>query len=385
MAAASLPITVLTDRYPELSETFVAGEVLALRRAGHRVTVEAVARAARPAAGHDADHIWEDEATRSRLIAMAALALRHPLACLRDLRDRRRWRREEPVVPLRMLAPAARRLERAAPVHLHVHFAAGAALAGMRIARITGIPWSVTAHGYDIYQRPANLPEKLRAAAFATSGCEYTVRTLRAHGGRVHVVVMGVDVGAFRRSGPPPERRTILAVGRLVEKKGFGDLVEAVALMDPAPDRVLIAGDGPLAEELRARARPPVELLGAVSHEQVRELLEEAAVLAMPCVVAADGDRDSMPVVVKEALAMEVPVVATDEVGLPEVVRPAWGRLVAPHDPAALAVALQELLSLPASERAEMGRRGRAHVAAHADADREAARLAALIAEAHAN
>ncbi|MFL6174653.1 MAG: glycosyltransferase, partial [Marmoricola sp.] len=80
----------------------------------------------------------------------------------------------------------------------------------------------------------------------------------------------------------------------------------------------------------RVRERAPVELAGALDPAAVRALLETADLLAMPCVVAADGDRDSMPVVVKEALAMEVCVVASDEVGLPEIVRPPWGALVAP-------------------------------------------------------
>jgi glycosyltransferase involved in cell wall biosynthesis len=100
----------------------------------------------------------------------------------------------------------------------------------------------------------------------------------------------------------------------------------------------------------------------------------------MPSVVAADGDRDSMPVVVKEALAMEVPVVASDEVGLPEIVRPEFGRLVPPGDEAALAAALAELLALPTAERAAMGRAGRAFVKEHADSRAEAAKLSGLLA-----
>jgi glycosyltransferase involved in cell wall biosynthesis len=99
----------------------------------------------------------------------------------------------------------------------------------------------------------------------------------------------------------------------------------------------------------------------------------------MPCVVAGDGDRDSMPVVVKEALALELPVVATDEVGLPELIRPAWGRLVPPHDPAALARGLEEVLAWPAAERAAAGQAGRAHVMEHCNVDRETERLAALL------
>ena len=122
-----------------------------------------------------------------------------------------------------------------------------------------------------------------------------------------------------------------------------------------------------------------VELAGALTPAQVRALLESADVLAMPCVVAADGDRDSMPVVVKEALAMAIPVVATDEVGLSEVVRHEWGRLAAPRDPASLADALRELLALPAEQRARMGLAGRAFVSERCDVTTETAKLLELI------
>ena len=178
----------------------------------------------------------------------------------------------------------------------------------------------------------------------------------------------------------------MVAVGRLVEKKGFVHLVRALA--EPAlagrVERVVIAGEGPERARLEAEAArlgvaELVALPGALPPDAVRGLLEEAAVLAMPCVVAGDGDRDSMPVVVKEALAMEVPVVASDELGLPEIVRPAFGRLVAPGDPGALAAALAELLALPPQERAAMGRAGRAHVLEHADVRAETAKLSRLL------
>jgi colanic acid/amylovoran biosynthesis glycosyltransferase len=193
---------------------------------------------------------------------------------------------------------------------------------------------------------------------------------------------MGVDAGAFRRRQPLPGDRTVLAVGRLVEKKGFDVLVEAAAQVGDV--RVRILGDGPLRAELErqiAATGAPVELLGGGPPARVLALMEEADVLAMPCVVAADGDRDSMPVVVKEAMAMEVLVVASDEVGLPECVLAPWGRLAAPGDAAALADALRAALALTGQERATAGAAARAWVGEHASVDAETARMAALIEE----
>ena len=367
-------ILVATDRFPELSETFVSNEVDALRGLGHEVRVEALWRSSTTGEAH----YLADDGRRRKLVDLLWLIARHPIACARDLMERRRWAREEPVRPLRGIASAARRLARSGDQHVHVHFAAEAALVWMRIARLVGVPYSVTAHAYEIFMSPANLREKLESAVFATTGCEYNVRHLRslAPGADLHEIVMGVDGERFRRrtaygGGSAPH---VLAVGRLVEKKGFRHLADAA---DELPDvRFSIVGAGPLEHELRDRR---VELLGPLPHGEERELLESADLLAMPCVIAPDGDRDSMPVAVKEALAMAVPVVASDEVGLPELVRPEWGRLVPPGDSRALAGAIAELLSLPEAERAAMGRAGRAHVVEAASVHRETEKLARLI------
>jgi glycosyltransferase involved in cell wall biosynthesis len=112
----------------------------------------------------------------------------------------------------------------------------------------------------------------------------------------------------------------------------------------------------------------------------VRAELEAADVLAMPCVVARDGDRDSMPVVVKEAMAMGLLVVASDEVGLPECVLAPWGFLAAPGDVEGLAAALRAALALGVRERQAAGDAARAWVREHADVSRETARMAQVIA-----
>jgi glycosyltransferase involved in cell wall biosynthesis len=261
----------------------------------------------------------------------------------------------------------------------------------MRLSRLLGRPYSVTAHAHDIYRKTRNLPEKLRRAAFSTSGCDYTVRDLQriagpGHADRVHKIVMGVAGEQFQRSEPYPGGRVVVAVGRLVRKKGFRYLLQAVGILRGSfpLDRVVFLGDGPLTRKLRILARrggvsDQVEWLGAQPHSAVRELLERADLLVMPCVIAGSGNRDSMPVVVKEALAMEVPVVASDEVGLPEIVREPWGRLAPPRDAEALAEQIRQVLSRSREERIEMGRAGRAFVLEHCDLYRETAKLAELI------
>jgi colanic acid/amylovoran biosynthesis glycosyltransferase len=387
-----LSVGLFVDQFPELSETFISGEVRELARLGHVVHVESAAHAPHPDPGVRADVAYRaDDRRRTRLAALAWLVARHQLRCARDLLSRRRWRGEERVVPLRRLAPPARRVARFGATHLHAHFAAGAALDAMRVGALLDLPYSVMTHGYDIFQTPANLREKHARAAFAVSACDYSVRWLREQvdgpgGERIVRLVTGVDGDRFLRNTAYSDRSHVIAVGRLVEKKGFDVLIDASALLPGI--RVTIVGEGPMRARLEERIASlgaPVELAGARSPEEIRSLLEGSALLAAPCVVAGDGDRDTMPVVVKEALAMGVPVVASDEVGLPEVVRPEWGRLVPPGEPAALADALRELLALPIERRAEMGRAGREFVIEHCSLSGESRRLAALIAAAQSN
>jgi glycosyltransferase involved in cell wall biosynthesis len=374
-------IVIFADHFPAISETFVTAEAVALRDAGHEVRVEALARPQSPdpagARGTPVSYM-ADDSRAARLVASVRLIARHPLRSLRDLLERSRWRREEEVRPLRRVAPLALRTSG----HVHAHFAGPAALDAMRVARLRGLPFSLATHGYDIFQSPANLREKHEAAAFAVTACEYSAAYLREIAPDAHIepIVVGVDPGTFRRRLPPGAGEGVLAVARLVEKKGIGFLLEAAAALPDVP--FTIVGDGPLRAELERRAGANVRFTGALGGGQVRELMERAAVLACPSVIARDGDRDTMPVVVKEALAMEMPVVASDVAGIPEMVRPEWGVLVPPGEPDALARALADVLARPPEQRAEMGRAGRAFVVEHCDVHRGAARLTELVRQA---
>jgi colanic acid/amylovoran biosynthesis glycosyltransferase len=383
-------VGIFAQRFPVLSETFVVNEVRALQRIGHDVSVEAWRRPEDFGAGADGQigaHYAGEETRRQRAQALAWLAARHPLRTTADAVARLRRPEKDRGRPTRRLAVRARRLAALAPVHIHTHFASGIADDAYRIARLLGASSSVTAHAWDIYVSPRKLSERLVRSDFVTSGCDYTVAELKRvvgpeHEGRVFRQVMGVDHEAFRRRGPLPGTRHVVAVGRLVEKKGFVHLVRAAQALDDV--RISIAGEGPERETLEAEierldVQDRVSLLGAASPGEVRKLLETADLLCMPCVVAADGDRDSMPVVVKEAMAMELLIVASDEVGLPEIVRPPWGELVPPGDDAALAKAIRRALELEPSARAQAGAAGRSFVAAHANVYDETSKLSGLI------
>jgi colanic acid/amylovoran biosynthesis glycosyltransferase len=391
--AGGLRLTVLVDQYPALSETFVVNEIHALHDLGHDVHVEAAGWARDPAPRRPGVPVTclDDDGLGRRLLDLAWLVARHPLAALRDLASRRRWRREEDVRPWRVLAPMVRRIARRRTEHLHAHFAAGVALDAMRIGRLLGLPYSVMAHAYDIYRQQMNLPEKLARAAFSAGECEYSVHDLRAaagdaHADRVHVVTMGVDHEHFARRTAYPGGRRVLAVGRLVEKKGFRHLLDAAAILhgEGAIAELVVVGDGPLRDELQAQARAlglesVVEWTGARDADGVRAELERADVVAISAVPVADGDRDVLPLIAGEALAMEVPVVASNFVGLPEVVKEPWGRLVPPADPHALAAALRGVLGASPEQRVEMGRAGREFVVRTRDLGAAAERLTGLI------
>jgi glycosyltransferase involved in cell wall biosynthesis len=392
--AGGLRLLLLTDAFPARSETFVHNEAIALAELGWHVRVESSARPLRPEriiARRLRPRYMEDDRLTEKLGSLLWLAARHPLRCVWDLRQARRWRAEEPAWHLASIAPFVRRLARSKEQHIHVHFAAGAALHGLRAARFLGIGYSLAPHAYDIFQHPRNLTEKLERAEFVVTDSDYNVeylrqRVARRHRRKIQRQVLGVDGGFFRRTRPHPDAGVVVAVGRLIEKKGFSDLIAAAATLRDGGmlKRVVICGEGPLRDELLAQIEASglngvVTIVAGWGPGPVRELLEQADLFAMPCVVAEDGDRDGAPVVIKEALAMELPVVGTDEVGVPEMVDDRWGRLAPPRDPAALAAAIEELLALPGAKRAEMGAEGRRFVLEHGDIRRETRRLSSLL------
>ena len=356
-----------TRQYPELTETFVTEEIRQLVALGHGVHVVAPYAGNGTLDGAPPARYFEDVTPRERLRGAAELGLRRPVGALRAVLDPAA-RFGLPAVEMASLAPFAATAARAD--HIHAHFATEPATLAAQLSALSGTPFSFTAHAYDLYVQPEGLAEKLARCSMAVMVSEYNSGHVRAkhpeHAHKLRLVRYGVDTDRFRRTLPYEPDGPILAVGRLVPKKGFSDLVRAAAAAgrDAIPE-VVIAGDGPQREELEAligELDAPVRLLGAKTHEEVLALYERASSLALPCVVAPDGDRDGMPLVIKEALAMELPYLGTTEVAIPEEITPEVGVLVDPGDWRALGDELRRLYERPAAERAAMGRAARALV-----------------------
>ena len=321
-------------RYPRLSETFVVQEILGREAAGEQIAIASLRQAgdtrfhASIAAvrapvtwipelhGH-ADRLWE-----------SLTAAEHHLPRLRA------------VLPelLAMPAPdAAQAINvelwtlRTHVTHLHAHFATMAASVARAASLLTGIPYSFTAHAKDIFHRdvdPLALAAKLRDAHHVVTVSEYNAAWLRERFGadaeRVHRVYNGLDLDGARWHDPRHRAPGVVFVGRLVEKKGVPDLVDAVAVLRDrgVPLPLQLVGAGPLESALREQVRRLdldhlVRFHGPLPQGEVAELIARAVVFAAPCVHAADGDRDGLPTVLLEAMAMGTPCVSTPVTGIP--------------------------------------------------------------------
>jgi len=254
--------------------------------------------------------------------------------------------------------------------HLHGHFCHGATTVTWFASLLTGIPFSFTAHAKDIYQADQNpgdlLARKLSAASFVVTCTDANRLHLeQRYPVRVHTVYHGLNTEYFspRHRGPEQNPPLILAVGRMVEKKGFPYLVDACSRLHGAgyDFRCLIVGEeGGQSESIRALIaerglQKHFTIQGPVTHDALRAIYARASVFVLPCLVAADGDRDGIPNVLAEAMAMGLPVITTPVSGIPEIVRDQDnGLFVNPQDAAGLAAALARVLKDPAL-RAKLG------------------------------
>src|SRR5258705_226415 len=373
----------LYSRYPVISQTFCDAEMLELEQRG----IELVIGSVYPPL----------TSLRHEYIARLAAPIHYapPQEILRILeriaKTARKWPRdlvEQDVGRYGPMAKAGLRARnalyfadffaRGGVDHVHVHFANRAAHTAVFLKEISGIPFSVTAHGQD-FMKDLGSDDLLReicvAAEFVAGETDYRRDLLRQRcpnsAAKLHRVYNGIDLERFPapRSCNGDRIPRIVSVGRLVPFKGFDDLIDACAeLARRRIDFVCdIIGDGPLRETLQAKIEQldlssRVNLLGSLSQDAVLEKLQAAYIFALASTIDTQGATDVFPTVILEAMASARPVVSTRLAGIPElVVDGQTGMLVPPGDSTALAHALEQLLRDP-ELRLRFGHSGRARI-----------------------
>lgn len=396
-------ILYITTSFASLTHTFITREVGQLRRLGHRI--ELLARR-RPTVDDTATP--ECDLTGCRYIFPVSIGavLRH---CLRlSLRRPRRmaaaaraaFASRYDSVPnkfkllwqLAVTTTLVDEVEHLGVDLIHAHLATPPGSYAMFLSLLTGIPFSFTAHAADLYRAPIANDTKLRLAAGAVAISEYNLQHYRALYpplARATVIHCGVDTDnfVFRQRTAVGEPLRILAVGRATEKKGFVHLLHALDILQRRGIawRAHLAGDGPLLAAHRQLAvqlgLDQLTITGPVEQAQVKQLLAAADVFVLPCVVAADGDVDGIPVALIEAMACGCPVLSTRVSGIGELLDDGQaGILLDAADPEQLAAALERLIA-DSDLVAGLSRRGRQRVERDFDLKRETAKLARFFAE----
>lgn len=396
-------LAVIVKGYPRLSETFIAQEILALERLGLRLLIVSLRH---PTEGRVHDLHQEIRAPVLYLpeylhqepgrVLRALMRLRHNPCLAATLRT---WlldfRRDPTRNRLRRLGQA---LVLAAELPagigwLHVHYLHTPASVARYAASLCDLPFSISAHAKDVWTIPAwEKREKLAACRWLVTCSRLNVEHLRALApdADIELVYHGLDLGRFPspRRGLGPDGRDparpvrIVCVARAVEKKGLDVLLAALARLPAGLHwRFEHLGGGPLTGPLKEEARrlglaDRIAWHGAATRAEVIAALRRADLFCLASRIAGDGDRDGLPNVIMEAMAEELPVVATEVAAIPEIVQDGiTGRLVPPEAPDRLAAAIAALAATP-EQRLAMGRAGRKRLVEHFALETGIARLA---------
>lgn len=380
-STAGCDLAVLVHEFPKLSETFVLADLLALEDRGVRLHVFSLRRPqaelAHTATGRlraPIEYLPEISGRQLSLLTRAihaslfARAPRRYLLALAEIYASPDYSR----LRLQQALLLARSLRRLGTPPLYIHFAHKPATVGRFAALLLDVPFAVSAHAVDVWTPPVReLRVKLRDAKVVLccyrEAQQFIAGIVDGHT-PVELAPHGVDI-------PPEPSRTeaspamLLAVGRLIEKKGFDTLVRAAALLRDRglKFRVAIAGDGPLWPTLQRLVNEleldeVVRFLGPLTQEELERHFASATAFVLPCQVAADGNRDGLPNTILEAMVRELPVVSTTLPSVREAIDDEQeGLLVPPQDPVALAGALARILD-DQSLRERLGRAARERI-----------------------
>jgi colanic acid/amylovoran biosynthesis glycosyltransferase len=270
------------------------------------------------------------------------------------------WGRRSDFLRLYQAVYVGLRLQQSGVRHVHAHFAGMAARTAFWIHKSFSITFSFTAHANDIFAPrdfEIGLDKLVDTARVIVTETDYAAQFLRERfperADRIHRIYNGLNLAEFGRADFSSTSPLIIAVGRLIAKKGFADLIRACGLLAEVGKsfQCEIIGEGPLENELRAQIdqlnlQDRVALSGVKPQREIRQRLAVASVFVLPSVVDAHGGMDNLPTVIMEAMATGLPVISTDVAGIPEmVVQNETGFLVRPGDAVTLAAAIEKVLN----------------------------------------
>lgn len=382
------PVAFILKGYPRLSETFIAQEIRALEQRGLDIRIFSMRhptdRAVHPVHReikapvsylpeylHDAPlRVWRAWRVMRNTPHYRAARAAFLADLRRDLTPNRIRRFGQALVLAHELPEEVGAL--------HAHFLHTPASVVRYAAILTGLTWTCSAHAKDIWTTPEwDKREKLADMAWlvtCTDAGRAHLAALAPSPEKVALVYHGLDLSRFAPQPSPgamAKTPTILSVGRAVEKKGFDDLLAALAALPPARDwRFVHVGGGPLLPALKHQAEQAgiaarIEWRGALPQDEVLRLYREADLFVLPSRVAGNGDRDGLPNVLMEAQSQGLACISTRVSGIPELITDGeTGVLVPSGDAPAIAHAIENLLSDPAT-RARLGEAGRARITTH--------------------
>ena len=275
--------------------------------------------------------------------------------------------------------------------HVHAHFAWVTTDSARIISRLADIPYSFTAHAADIYYLPDNLEEKIKEAKFILTCVKHNKVYIREKfgeesGAKVEVVYHGVDLDTFRLPADKPEKVVdVLSIGRLVEKKGFNYLIEAISILTKKgiPMKCLIIGEGPEKTNLVNQINELglvgiVDISGNRSQDQLPSIYAGSKIFCLPSIITDSGDRDGIPNVLAEAMAMGLPVISSDLPNISELIENKKnGMLVREKDAKMLAISIEKLL-INKKMREVIGINARSRIEEKFDAKKFQLKIAAI-------
>jgi glycosyltransferase involved in cell wall biosynthesis len=369
-------VAYLFERFPSFGQTFCYREVAELERQGTKVHVYSIRR---PVGEPKQD--WDEQLVRrvhylpeeNVLVREVDRSIREGLVPEAGRAALEKWGRQSDFLRLYQAVYVGLRMQQDGVRRLHAHFAGMAARTAFWINQFFGIPFSFTAHANDIFAPRdfvISLAKLIENATAIVTVSEFAAEFLRRRfpdaAAKVHRIYNGVDLAHFHPvdfgSGIP----AIVSIGRLIEKKGFADLISACRLLKPR-GRAFgceIIGEGPLEAALQSQIASDdlescVRLAGPQTQTQIAFRLAHATIFALPCTREEGGGMDNLPTVIMEAMAAGLPVISTPLAGVPEMVETGVNGLLIPeHDPPALAAAIEYLIANPEQAR-RFGDRGR--------------------------